>query len=149
APTGLVYLRVTSAADGEWDVRVQVAQSSYPVQVYFSKNPDSYNDVSAVFAVPRVAPAANDATYALQQLIAGPTAAEAATGYFTELTAALSGASDCGGADFTLALGTKGSTPESGTATLRFCRATTLPGDLTGPRIKAEIAATLTQFQGI
>jgi hypothetical protein len=148
-PTGLVYLKVSSAADGEWDVRVQVLRSTYPVQVFFSKNPASYSDVNAVFPVQRAAPTANDATYAIQQLIAGPTAAERTAGYFTELTAALSGPSNCNGADFTLTLDMKGATPQPGTATLQFCRATTLPGDMSGPRIKAEITRTLTQFPSI
>ena len=107
------------------------------------------SDVNAVFPVQREAPTANDATYAIQQLIAGPTAAERTAGYFTELTAALSGPSNCGGADFTLTLNMRGTTPQAGTATLQFCRATMLPGDMTGPRIKAEIAKTLTQFPSI
>jgi hypothetical protein len=161
-PIGQVYLGVSSAADGEWDVRVQVPQSApsatatptagprtYLVFVYFSKQPDSYNNPNIVFAVQRNAPAASDATFAIQQLIAGPTAAEASAGLFTELTAALSGPSNCGGADFTLALNMRGRTPQPGTATLQFCRATTLPGDMSGPRIKAEITRTLTQFPGI
>jgi hypothetical protein len=160
-PTGQVYLNVSSAADGEWDVRVQVPRSApsatvapttpptYLVYVYFSKQPDSYNNPNIVFAVERNAPAVDDATYAIQQLIAGPTPAEASAGYFTELTAALSGPSNCGGADFTLALNMRGTTPQPGTATLQFCRATTLPGDMTGPRIKAEITKTLMQFPGI
>lgn len=123
--------------------------TTYPVQVYFSRNPDSYSDDGAVFGVERIAPQANDAAYAIEQLIAGPTADETAQGYFTELTAALSGTSTCGGADITITLNMKGSTAQTGTATLQFCRATHLPGDMSGPRIKAEITKTLTQFTGI
>lgn len=123
--------------------------AGYAVQVFFSKHPDSDNDVNAVFAVGRTSPTLGVATYAVQQLIAGPTAAEAAAGYYTPLTASLSGPSDCGGADFTITLDHKGTTPEAGTATMRFCRATSLAGDLTGARISAEITATLKQFPNI
>jgi hypothetical protein len=123
--------------------------ATYPVRVYFSKQPNSYNDPTVVFPVQRIAPAADDATYAIQQLIAGPTAAEASAGYFTELTAALTGLSDCNGADFTITRNMRGTTPQAGTATLQFCRATTLPGDMTGPRITAEIDKTLAQFPDI
>ena len=128
--------------------------TSEPVHVYFSKNPESYNDPTAVFPVQRVAPSSEvlaAATFAIQQLIAGPTSAEKASGYFTELTNSLqqSSPSNCGSADFTLALNKKGSIGEQGTATLQFCRATALAGDLTGPRIKAELTATLRQFPAL
>jgi len=43
----------------------------------------------------------------------------------------------------------RGSTPQTGTATLQFCRQLSLPGDLSDPRIKAEISKTLTQFSNI
>jgi hypothetical protein len=120
-----------------------------PVLVYFSKQPDSYNDPNAVFPVHRTSPTLGVATYAIQQLIAGPTQSEAAAGYFTELKGALSGSSNCGGADFKIALDKRGATPQTGTATLRFCRQLSLPGDQSDPRIKAEITKTLTQFSNI
>lgn len=123
--------------------------AGYPVRVFFSKHPESDNAVTAVFPVGRVSPTLGVATYATQQLIAGPTASEATAGYFTPLPGALSGASNCGGSDFQLALDMKGATPETGTATLRFCRATMLPGDLAGGYITAEITATLMQFPNI
>ena len=120
--------------------------ASYPVKVYFSRHPDSDSNPNAVFPVQRVSPTLGVATYAIQQLIAGPTASERTAGYYTELTAALSGSSNCGGADFTITLDHRGPKPETGTVTLQFCRTTALPGDLSGGRIKAEISATLTQF---
>jgi hypothetical protein len=118
--------------------------SSYPVKVYFSKHPDSDNAVNAVFSVNRVSPTPGVGTFAVQQLILGPSPAEAAAGLFTELTASIGGASNCGGADFQYMI-------DAGThtGTLRFCKATSLAGDLTGPRIKAEITATLTQFPNV
>jgi hypothetical protein len=123
--------------------------NGYAIYVYFSKQPDSYNDPNAVFPVKRVSPTSGVATYAMQQLIAGPTASEKAQGYFTELSAALTGSSNCGGADFTIALNMRATHPQTGAATLRFCRTLALPGELTDARIKAEITKTLTQFSTI
>jgi len=119
--------------------------------VYFSKNPESFNDPTAVFPVQRVAPNSAVATYAIQQLIAGPTSSEAAAGYFTELTNVLqlSGPSNCGGADFKLTLDMRGATPQVGTATLQFCRPTASPGTGADARIVAEVTKTLTQFSTI
>jgi hypothetical protein len=122
---------------------------SIPVLVYFSKHPDSDNNPLTVVAVHRVSPGTGVATYAIQQLIAGPTPSEASAGFYTELTSALSGPSNCGGADFQITLDKRGTTPEPGTATLRFCRTTSLPGDLSGGRIQAQIDHTLQQFSTI
>ncbi len=89
--------------------------SGYPIQVYFSKFPDSLNNFGAVFAVNRTSPTTAVATFALQLLIAGPTLSERSSGYFSELNSILSGASSCsapyptGGPDFTLTLNMKGS----------------------------------------
>jgi hypothetical protein len=123
--------------------------SGSPVKVYFSKHPESDSTPTAVFAVTRVAPNPQVATYAVQQLIAGPTAAEAAAGLYTTLGGWQPGASNCGGPDFLLTLNRKGTTPAQGTATLRFCRTVLLGGDLSGARISAEIEATLLQFATI
>lgn len=123
--------------------------SGYPVRVYFSRHPDTDNNPAAVFPVDRIAPNLQVATYAFQQLIAGPTASETAANYFTPLPSSLTGSSNCGGPDFQITLNMKGGTPETGTATLRFCRATQLAGDLTGGVISAEINATLKQFSTI
>ncbi|MGZ3667702.1 MAG: GerMN domain-containing protein [Ktedonobacterales bacterium] len=121
----------------------------YLVKVYFSRHPDTDNNPAAVFPVDRTAPNLQVATYAIQQLIAGPTASETAAHYFTPLPSSLTGSSNCGGPDFQITLDMKGTTPEAGTATLRFCRPTQLAGDLTGGIIKAEINATLKQFSTI
>jgi len=119
------------------------------VLVYFSKHPESENNFSAVFSVQRTSPDQGVATYAIKQLILGPSPAEQATGLYTELTAALSGASNCGGADFQISLDKKGDTAESGTATLKFCRPTPTAGIGADARIKAEIDTTLRQFSAI
>ena len=120
-----------------------------PVLVYFSKHPESENNFSAVFSVQRTSPDQGVATFAIKQLILGPSPAEQATGLYTELTAALSGASTCSGADFTITLDKKGGTAEPGTATLKFCRPTPTAGIGADARIKAEIDKTLRQFSTI
>lgn len=120
-----------------------------PVLVYFSKHPESENNFSAVFSVQRTSPDQGVATFAIKQLILGPSPAEQATGLYTELTAALSGTSTCGGADFQITLDKKGGTAEPGTATLKFCRPTPTAGIGADARIKAEIDKTLRQFSTI
>jgi spore germination protein GerM len=126
------------------------------VLVYFSRNPVSFNDPTAVFSVQRVAPTSAVATYAIQLLIAGPTLDERSAGYFSELNSLFTGPSACsngsnptGGPDFTLTLNKKGSSTEQGTATLQFCRPTSSPGIGADARITAEIHKTLTQFSTI
>ena len=124
--------------------------SGVPVKVYFSKHPDSDNDVNAVFPVNRVSPDLGVARFSLRQLIAGPTASEKASGVYTDLPASLSGASNCGGDDFQLYPDHKGTTtPAPGTMTIKFCRDIQLAGDLTGARIAAEINKTMLQFSNI
>jgi len=122
---------------------------AYPVKVYFSKHPESDSDPNKVFAVDRTAPSLAVATYASQQLLAGPTASETAAGYFTPFLGVLSGVSTCGGGDFTITLNMKGSTPATDTATFKFCRVVNVPGEVAGGEMKAELTATLTQFANI
>jgi hypothetical protein len=147
-PTVTAALTATTAAS-------PTGGSGFPVKVFFSKHPETDSNVGAVFAVNRVSPTSGVATYAVQQLIAGPTATEKAQGYFTELTTSLTGASNCGGPDFQITLNThidpQNGTPSAqpGAAVLKFCRATQLAGDTTGGRIKAELDATLKQFPTI
>lgn len=152
APTSKGGPTATSGGTGVSTATTQptnTADSGVQVLVYFSKHPDSDSNPAAVFPVSRVSPDLGVATYAVKQLIAGPTSQEAASGYYTPIATILSGNSNCGGADFTITLNRKGSTPAQGTATLQFCRQTSLPGDLTGSYIKAELTKTLTQFATI
>jgi hypothetical protein len=116
------------------------------VKVFFSKHPETDNNPVAVFPVNRVSPDTGVIKFAITQLIVGPTASEKASGYYTPLTAALTGASTCGGPDFQVARDVRGTTPEVGTVTLRFCRTVSLSGDLTGGVIAAEITQTILQF---
>jgi hypothetical protein len=127
----------------------------YPLQVYFTRTPDSENSVPVkVFPVNRVSPTNQVETFAIQLLIGGPTPEERAAGYYSELNGLFNGTSQCpslglggvGGPDFTLALNMKGATPEQGTATLKFCRASLSGGIGVDARVRAEINATLLQF---
>lgn len=125
------------------------------IKVYFSKDPDSLTTYGPVFPVDRVSPSADLKTYALQMLIAGPTTEERAQGYFSELNSILTGSSQCwaphpvGGPDFTVTMNMKGTTPEQGTVTVKFCRQTQSGGIGTDARITFEVNATLKQFSDV
>ena len=129
--------------------------TSYPIKVFFSHSPKSFNDFSAVYAVDRTSPTIAVGTYSLQLLIAGPTLSEHQAGYFTELNTMLSGPSNCsaplpvGGPDFTLTLNMRGLLPQTGTATVQFCRDTNSAGIGADAQVTAEIDATLKQFANI
>ncbi len=129
--------------------------ASYPIKVFFSQSPGSFNDFSAVYAVDRTSPTIAVGTYSLQLLIAGPTLSEQQAGYFTELNTMLSGPSSCsaplpvGGPDFTLTLNMRGPLPQTGTATVKFCRDINSAGIGADARVSAEISATLKQFANI
>ncbi len=129
--------------------------ASYPIKVFFSQSPGSFNDFSAVYAVDRTSPTIAVGTYSLQLLIAGPTLSEQQAGYFTELNTMLSGPSSCsaplpvGGPDFTLTLNMRGPLPQTGTATVKFCRDINSGGIGADARVSAEISATLKQFANI
>lgn len=143
-----------TGTDSAHHLNVTVVSSQaagYAVKTYFSKHPESDSNFTAVFPVNRVSPDLGVATYAVKQLIAGPTATEAQAGYFTELTGAINktDASTCGGSDFKITLDYRGKTPELGTATLQFCRTVTTAGIGADARISAELQATLTQFSNI
>ena len=129
--------------------------ASYPIKVFFSRSPESLNNPSAVYAVDRTSPTIAVGTFSIQLLIAGPTLSEQRAGYFTELNTMLSGPSNCaaplpvGGPDFTLRLNMKGPFPETGTATVKFCRTLNSAGIGADARVSAEINATLKQFANI
>jgi hypothetical protein len=127
----------------------QPTQTGYPVQVYFSKHPDSDTTPTKLFPVARTSPTLGVATYAMSQLIAGPTAAEQAQGYYTPLQGVLTGGSICNGADFMITLNSNRGHAETGTATLQFCRDVRGFGDTGAAIVRNEISRTLTQFPTI
>jgi hypothetical protein len=129
--------------------------TTYPIKVYFSKYPQSEHNFSATFPVNRVSPTTSVATFAIQLLIAGPTSQEYQAGYFAVVNDLFSGPSSCAvapirtGPDFKITLDKKGSVPEKGTATLRFCRLTSSAGIGEDALATSEIKATLKQFSTI
>jgi hypothetical protein len=133
-----------------------VPPGAISIQVYFPKLSDP--TLENVFPVQRFAPSATDIeAFSIQLLIAGPTPTERSQGYFSELNSLFSGPSlgcspsnpTIGGPDFTLTLNMKGTTPEQGTATVKFCRPTSSPGIGADARVTAEITKTLEQFPDI
>lgn len=143
-PTATVPVATTTPA-----ATMRPTPGVYPVKVYFAKHPDSDNDPTKVFAAQRVSPTLGVATFAITQLLAGPSASEQSAGYYTPWAGALTGSSNCGGADFVITLDHRGSTPAPGVATLQFCRTTQIPGELAGARMTATAQATLLQFSNI
>lgn len=123
--------------------------NGYPVKVYFSNKADLATAPSKVYPVNRVSPTLGVATYAISQLIAGPTAAEKAQGLYTPLEGALSGTSTCNGADIKITLNWDRTHPEDGTATLQFCRDVRGLGDTPSAVARMEMTRTLTQFTNI
>jgi hypothetical protein len=121
----------------------------YPVKVYFSRHPASDENPAAVFPVRRISPMRAVATFAIGQLLVGPTRAEATSGYYTALAGIFHGPSTCGRAAFRIVLNTRGTIVEHGTTTLQFCRRTMIAGVGTAVRISSEITKTLTQFPSI
>ncbi|HEV2404610.1 MAG TPA: GerMN domain-containing protein, partial [Ktedonobacterales bacterium] len=115
----------------------------------FSKHPDSDNTPRLVFPVDRRSPDLQVATFAIQQLILGPTQAEKQQGYFTPLEGAFSGTSIFGNSDFKITLNMNGTKPEMGTATLQFGRDMKGLGDTGAAMATNEIVTTLTQFPTI
>lgn len=123
--------------------------TGYAVSVYFARHTASDEDPTRVFAVARTSPTLGVATYAISQLLVGPTASEKSAGYYSPWEGVLTGASNCGGPDFTIALDHRGTTPAPGVVTLRFCRTTPIPGELAGARMETTARATLLQFPNI
>ncbi len=110
------------------------------VKVYFSKHPDSDNDPTKVFAVDRQTNAASVATFAITQLMAGPTTDEVTEGFFTQV--AVAGESNCGGNNFQLSI-------KNTQATLQFCKDFTAKGVISDAQGQYEINRTLLQFPTI
>lgn len=145
-----------NAASANVQTSSSSAATSYPIEVFFSKAPDSLQtNANAVFPVNRTSPTIAVATFSIQLLIAGPTLSEQQAGYFSELNTMLSGPSNCtgslpvGGPDFVITLNHRGPTPQTGTATIKFCRSLLSGGIGADARVQAEITTTLKQFSNI
>lgn len=114
---------------------------TYIVSVYFSKHPESDDDPSRTFPVPRSSPDPGVAAFAVRELLKGPTATEQAKGYFTTVRLR-DDTSTCGSADFTLSIA-------SGTAKVQFCKPFDHLGVVADGQAESELKATLLQFATI
>ena len=119
--------------------QTQSTPNQKTVQIFFPKTPQSDEDFSYVKPVGRNTTSNAVATFAMEQLIIGPTKAETKLG-LTEAVQ-LRGRSNCG-KDFTLAIAAE-------TATLKFCRAIPSPGVGYDAKATSAIESTLKQFSTI
>lgn len=110
--------------------------------VYFAKNPESNDNFEYTVSVDRSTTRRDTGAFAIEQLIAGPSASEQAKGLFSPLSGKISGPSDCSGRDFTLTI-------ENSIAKLRFCRTVSSAGIGDDARISTTIGATLKQFSTV
>lgn len=106
------------------------------VKVFFPKNPPTAQNLTDVEAVWRTTESKSVATFAMEQLIAGPQVAERQKGLADAVK--LSGNSNCG-RDFTLSV-------TNGVAKLKFCKNVVSAGVGDDARTKSAINATLKQF---
>lgn len=117
----------------------QAKPAQYRVKVFFPKDPQSYRDFSYVEPVWRTTSSQGVARFAIEQLIAGPQAAEKQKGFAIAIK--LGGNSNCG-ADFSLSV-------TSGVARLKFCRDVVSAGVGDDARAKSSLEATLKQFTAV
>lgn len=118
-----------------------IVPQGYSVKVYFSQHPDSDNDPSKTFPVDRTSPTPAIGTYAISQLIAGPTSDEAALGLYSTVKVR-NDASSCNGQDFKLTIA-------NSVATLQFCRTFDAIGTMSDATAQETIKATLLQFSTV
>lgn len=129
-------LRLVITSGGDAQTR------SIPVQVMFSRRPESDVDPGAVFPVERVARDTGVARFVIDELLSGPTPDEAGEGYFSMWTHFGYGdETDCGGR-YSLRV-------VEGTATVRFCTTVILLGAVADGQAQSAMRATLEQFATI
>ncbi len=116
-------------------------RTTYPLQVFFSKSPQSNDDPNKVFGLQRNSMNPDVATFAVKELLKGPTAEEKAAGYFSK-TAVRAGPSNCDDNDFRLTIA-------DGVATLRFCRVFDHLGVVADGQAESQLNTTLKQFDSV
>ena len=120
------------------------------VQVFlFSNTLYSQPDISAYWLpVIRETTRKDVATFAIEELIKGPTSAEKTTGLDTIFGTSkfiwFTDDSDCDGKDFSISIDST-----TKVATFRFCRTTAMAGDMSGFVVMGQISTTLKQFPTI
>lgn len=131
----------TQPASPEDNVPTPQPAKTYPVKIYFSKHPESDDDPSKVFAVSRTSQSLGVGSFAVKELLKGPTEAEKATGLFSTIRLR-DDESNCNGQDFTLQIKDK-------VATLRFCRTFDHLGSVADGQADISIKTTLQQFDTV
>ena len=111
-----------------------------PIQVHFSKHPESDDDPAFTAAVARTATTVAVGSFAMSELLKGPTDAETSQGYFR--TAHLRDEESNCGKDFQLTI-------KQGVATLRFCKTFDHVGEISDGQAESEITASLREFPSI
>jgi hypothetical protein len=111
------------------------------LRVFFPKSPVSSNDFTKVEPVIRTTSRSDVGSFALEQLIAGPTAAEQAKGFENPFPK-FQGNSNCNGKDFTLSISQQ-------VGKVKFCRSVITAGIGQDVRIQNSIESTLKQFPTI
>lgn len=109
------------------------------VQVFFPKSPNSDGDFTYVEPVLRQTTKEKVATFAIEQLIAGPSDPESGKGFLDPIQ--LQGSSNCGG-DFQLVVA-------EGVAKLQFCKNVVSRGTGDDARAISAVKATLKQFSTV
>jgi hypothetical protein len=108
------------------------------IQVFFSKDPDSFTSANKVFPVDRKVTDNQDPNIlAVAGLIAGPTEDEQNQGFIGGIT--LSGDSNCDGKDFNLSV-------NGGTVKMQLCRHYVSDGSTSDTQLLAQMNRTLGQI---
>jgi hypothetical protein len=113
-PTGTPTPSATST-DGS-----TVTVTKGEVNIFFTKDPESYNEPGNVFWFTRQTKRKDAGHYVIESLVTGPGTDLTSQGYFTPIK--LSGTSNCGGKDFTLQI------DSSRKAVVKFCKTLDISG---------------------
>ncbi len=112
------------------------------IKVFFSKNPSSFDDPTIRVGVDRTTTRSDVATFAIEQLIAGPTEDEQVGGLFSPLS--LTGDSNCSGKDFSINID-----QTTKKATITFCKQISVSGTVDTAQVTTTVEDTLTEFTTI
>lgn len=111
------------------------------IKVFFAKDPATASDPSVLVGLKRITTEAQIGSFAIEQLLKGPSASEQLAGYYTKV-AVRDTSNKCGGKDFTLII-------QDGTATLQFCRTFDASGTFADAIAQEQITQTLKQFSTV
>jgi hypothetical protein len=114
--------------------------SELAISVFYSKAPENELDFTAVVEQKRTTTRADLETFALEEIMKGPSSPEKTQGAQNPI--ALSGSSNCSDKDFSLDITLK-------KATMKFCKTVVSNGIGDDARIKTVIEKTLSQFDTI